>query len=72
MKDAGPAGSARIKLLIALAARYTGSTATGWDALDGFDTHSAFQIPGRFGYSFGKTRGYVQLIKCVGGKLIES
>jgi hypothetical protein len=42
--------------LIALAARYTGWTARGWDALDGFDTHPAFQISGRFGYAFGKTR----------------
>ena len=56
MKYAVPAGSARIKLLIALAARYTGCTARGWDVWDGLDTHPAFQISGRFGYSFGKTR----------------
>jgi hypothetical protein len=46
----------RITLLIALAARYTGWTARGWDALDGLDTLPAFQISGRFGYAFGKTR----------------
>ena len=56
MKYAVPAGSARIKLLIALAARYTGCTARGWDVWDGLDTHPAFQISGRFCYSFGKTR----------------
>src|SRR5712691_7862438 len=56
MKYAVPAGSARIKLLIALAARYTGCTARGWDVLDGLHTHPAFQISGRFCYSLGKTR----------------
>jgi hypothetical protein len=34
--------------------------ARGWDALDGLDTHPAFQISGRFGYSFGKTQ-YIKL-----------
>src|SRR5216684_825678 len=59
MKYAVPAGSARIKLLIALAARYTGDAARGWDVLDGLHTHPAFQISGRFCYSLGKTRkGY--------------
>jgi len=56
MKYTVPEGSTRIKLLIALAARYTGWTASDWDVLDGLDTHPAFQISGRFGYSFGKTR----------------
>ena len=56
MKYAVPPGSARITLLIALAARYTGCPASDWDGLDGLDTHPAFQISGRFGYSFGKTR----------------
>src|SRR2546428_837856 len=58
MKYAVPTGSARITLLIALAARYTGGPASDWDGLDGLDTHPAFQISGRFGYSFGKTRIY--------------
>ena len=56
IKYAVPAGSARITLFTALAARYTGGTARGWDVLDGLDTHPAFQISGRFGYAFGKTR----------------
>jgi hypothetical protein len=43
-------------LLIALAARYTGCPASDWEVLDGLDTHSTFQLSGRFGYSFGKTR----------------
>src|SRR4030095_2357715 len=56
MKYAVPPGSARITLLIALAARYTGCPASDWDDLDGLDTHPPFQISGHFGYSFGKTR----------------
>jgi hypothetical protein len=49
-----PAGSAKSKLLIALAARYTGGVARGWDEWDGLDIHPASQNSGRFGYSFGK------------------
>src|SRR5712691_954399 len=56
IKYAVPAGSARTRLLTALAARYTGCTVRGWDVLDGLDTHPASQNSGHFGYSFGKTR----------------
>src|SRR6266849_9375577 len=56
IKYAVPAGSARTRVLTALAARYTGGTVRGWDVLDGLDTHPASQNSGRFGYSFGKTR----------------
>src|SRR6266446_3132382 len=56
IKYAVPAGSARTRLLTALAARYTGCTVRGWDVWDGLDTHPASQNSGRFGYSFGKTR----------------
>ena len=62
-KYALPAGSARIKLLIALAARYTGDAARGWDEWAGLDTHLASQNSGRFGYSFGKTRTYMPFNK---------
>src|SRR3954451_22664918 len=56
IKYAVPAGSVRIKLLIALAARYTGCTVRGWDVMAGLDTHPASQNSARFRYSFGKTR----------------
>src|SRR5712692_2775252 len=56
IKYAVPAGSARTRVLTALAARYTGGTVRGWDVLDGLDTHPASQNSGRFGYPFGKTR----------------
>src|SRR5262245_10510816 len=56
IKYAVPTGSARTRLLTALAARYTGGTVRGWDVWDGLDTHPASQNSGRFGYSFGKTR----------------
>src|SRR5713101_985915 len=56
IKYAVPAGSVRIKLLIALAARYTGCTVRGWDVMAGLDTHPASQNSDRFRYSFGKTR----------------
>lgn len=56
IKYAVPAGSMRILLLIALAVRYTGCPASAWDGWDGLDTHPPFQISGRFGHSFGKTR----------------
>ena len=62
IKYAVPAGSARTRLLIALAARYTGGTVRGWDVWDGLDTHPASQISGRFGYSFGKTRVDAHLV----------
>jgi hypothetical protein len=50
MQYAVPAGSARITLLIALAARYTGCPASDWDVGEGLDIYSALQISGRFGY----------------------
>src|SRR5216684_77465 len=56
IKYAVPAGSARTRVLTALAARYTGCTVRAWDVWDGLDTHPASQNSGRFGYSFGKTR----------------
>jgi hypothetical protein len=42
--------------LIALAARYTGAAARGWDGWDALDIHPPCQISDRFCYSFGKTR----------------
>src|SRR3954451_3913510 len=56
IKYAVPAGSVRIKLLIALAARYTGCTVRGWDVMAGLDNQPASQDSARFRYSFGKTR----------------
>src|SRR5262245_4571952 len=56
IKYAVPTGRARTRLLMALAARYSGDTVRDWDVWDGLDTHSASQISGHFGYSFGKTR----------------
>jgi hypothetical protein len=56
MQYAVPTGSAPITLLSALAARYTGDAARGWEEWDGLDIHPPFQISDRFGYSFGKTR----------------
>jgi len=61
IKYAVPAGNARIKLLIALAARYPGWAARGWNGWDGLDTHPAFQISDRFCYSFGKTRVFTTI-----------
>src|SRR2546425_12861939 len=56
IKYAVPTGSVRIKLLTALAARYTGCTVRGWEVMDGLDTHPASQNSDRFRYLFGKTR----------------
>ena len=56
IKYAVPAGSARTRLLTALAARSTGGTVRAWEVWEGLDTHPASQNSGRFGYSFGKTR----------------
>src|SRR6266852_1575990 len=61
IKYAVPAGSARTRVLTALAARYTGGTVRGWDVLDGLDTHPASQNSGRFGYPFGKTRDKIRI-----------
>src|SRR5713101_1445779 len=55
-KYAVPAGSARSRLLIARAARYTGCAVRERERLDGLDTHPASQTSGRFCYSIGKTR----------------
>src|SRR6266852_6270406 len=72
IKYAVPAGSARTRVLTALAARYTGGTVRGWDVLDGLDTHPASQNSGRFGYPFGKTRGIVyQYGRCPAGVVVR-
>jgi hypothetical protein len=60
IKYAVPTGSARPRLLTALAARYTGCTGREGEVLAGLDPHLASQNSGRFGYSFGKTQ-YIKL-----------
>src|SRR5229473_7006733 len=56
IKYAVPTGSARSRLLTALAARYTGCAVSGRVVWDGLDIHPASQTSGRFCYSIGKTR----------------